>query len=70
MQTGTKQTNGLCRVLGSTRAQEREAMYELSDQALALVQLLPANSRRGKPWRYDLKLWTGTLHESATYPPA
>jgi hypothetical protein len=20
--------------------------------------------------RYDLKLWTGTLHESATYPPA
>jgi hypothetical protein len=20
--------------------------------------------------RYDLKLWTGTLHENATYPPA
>jgi hypothetical protein len=20
--------------------------------------------------RYDLKLWTGALHESATYPPA
>jgi hypothetical protein len=20
--------------------------------------------------RYDLKLWIGTLHESATYPPA
>jgi hypothetical protein len=20
--------------------------------------------------RYDLKLWTGTLHEGATYPPA
>ena len=24
----------------------------------------------GRTRRYDLKLWTGTLHESATYPPA
>jgi hypothetical protein len=24
----------------------------------------------GVALRYDLKLWTGTLHESATYPPA
>src|SRR6266498_5131134 len=24
----------------------------------------------GDRGRYDLKLWTGTLHESATYPPA
>jgi hypothetical protein len=21
-------------------------------------------------WRYDLKLWIGSLRESATYPPA
>jgi len=30
---------------------------------LATAPFIPAE-------RYDLKLWTGTLHESATYPPA
>jgi hypothetical protein len=25
---------------------------------------------RATTLRYDLKLWIGTLHESATYPPA
>jgi hypothetical protein len=27
-------------------------------------------SADGSGPRYDLKLWIGTLHESATYPPA
>jgi hypothetical protein len=33
-----------------------------------LGQLFTPRLLAGK--RYDLKLWTGALHESATYPPA
>jgi len=31
---------------------------------------LSAYSSASSAWRYDLKLWIGSLHESATYPPA
>ena len=30
----------------------------------------PAKAERGAIERYDLKLWIGPLHVSATYPPA
>jgi quercetin dioxygenase-like cupin family protein len=30
----------------------------------------PHSSAAGSRTRYDLKLWIGSLHESATYPPA
>jgi hypothetical protein len=43
------------------------------DEALAdlnrAVDLNP-NDASAIAGRYDLKLWIGTLHESATYPPA
>jgi len=46
-----------------TYGRRRVNVPEGSKRLLVFVAL-----HRGR--RYDLKLWTGTLHESATYPPA
>jgi hypothetical protein len=49
--------------------------FELADEltlvvlgGLALLEVVVAQLLVGE--RYDLKLWTGPLLESATYPPA
>jgi hypothetical protein len=38
--------------------------------AVGGLQQLRVSEPLQRQLRYDLKLWTGTLHESATYPPA
>ena len=45
-------------------------MFELTDQAFALVQpLLPAESRRGKPWRDHRQVLGGILWKLYTGQP-
>ena len=45
-------------------------MFELSDQVFARVQpLLPANSRRGKPWRDHRQVLGGILWKLHTGRP-
>jgi transposase len=58
-------------VVGRTAEKQRvEKLLEDAQIKLSVV----ASEQRPVSWtdgvRYDLKLWTGTLHESATYPPA
>jgi ATP-dependent exoDNAse (exonuclease V) alpha subunit len=48
----------------------RDGVLLLAPTGKARVRLQRATDHEASTMRYDLKLWTGALHESATYPPA